>query len=122
MAPIIETVLHPLPFLPDNASPTVPRILPAPAVHRTFRWRPEVLVASPDPCAEPHVPKTTPETRRARDGNHRTRGWPRPTVPLRNPAAPILGRKQAKENPMIEGAPEIRIDGPPTRPRGVGPA
>jgi|GEM_PF-4913111 len=29
MAPIIETVLHPLPFLPDNATSTVPLNLPA---------------------------------------------------------------------------------------------
>lgn len=61
MAPIIETILHPLPFLLDNASSTVPWILPAPPVHRIFRWPPEGLGASPDPCAKPHVPKPTPE-------------------------------------------------------------
>jgi|GEM_PF-4458318 len=53
MAPIIETVLHPLPFFLDDASSTVPRILPLPAVHRTSSRRSENLGASLDPCAEP---------------------------------------------------------------------
>lgn len=40
MAPIIELVLHPLPFLPDNAASAVPRILLVPAVARNSSRRP----------------------------------------------------------------------------------
>lgn len=121
MASIIETVLRPLPFLPDNASSTVvpPNHLPVPTVHRTFHRRAEYLGASTDPRPEPHVPKPTPELRCVRDGNHRPTGRLLPNVSFQNAVGPVPVRKQAKGNRITVSEPGIRIKASLPRQKGV---